>query len=49
MKIKDYLWLLIPLVAIMLIIFSVIFIPAEKYDPGFDPRIENCGPGSTPC
>jgi hypothetical protein len=49
MKPKDYLWLLIPIVIIVLIYLSVKFIPAEKYDPDYDPRIENCGPGGTPC
>ena len=49
MKPNDYLWLLIPLGVIALIILSILFIPAEKYDPGFDPRVENCGPGGTSC
>lgn len=49
MKPEDYLWLLIPLGVITLIILSVLFIPAEKYDPDFDSRIENCGPGGTSC
>lgn len=49
MKFKDYLWLLIPIGILILIILSVLYIPSEKYDPDFDPRIENCGPGGMPC
>lgn len=46
---RDYLWLLIPAGVILLIVLSVLYIPSEPYDPGYDPRIENCGPGGTTC
>jgi hypothetical protein len=45
----DWLWLLIPIGIITLIILSILYVPAEKYDPNYDPRIENCGPGGTWC
>ncbi len=46
---KDCLWFLIPLAVIALIYLAIKFVPGEKYDPEFDPRIENCGPGGTSC
>lgn len=46
---KDYLWLIIPIGIAVLIILSVIYIPAEPYDPDYDSRVENCGPGGTIC
>ena len=47
MKNKDYIWLLIPIGIITLIILSVLYVPAEPYNP--DSIIENCGPGGTTC
>lgn len=46
---KDYLLILIPIVVILLFILSAIFVTPEDYDPSYDNRIPNCGPGGTSC
>lgn len=49
MKDKDYLWLLIPGGILLLIILSIMYVPAEPPDPSGDNRVQYCGPGGTEC